>query len=62
MRVHVFLAFVHELHVTCNLTDPRHIGVNEQVAIFLYMCVTGLNTHHVTEKFQHSPDTIAKYV
>ena len=62
MQVHVFLAFVHELHVACNLMDSWHIGVNEQVTIFLYMCVTGLSTCHVVEQFQHSPNTIAKYV
>ncbi|KAF8546257.1 hypothetical protein OG21DRAFT_1367540, partial [Imleria badia] len=24
-------------------------------------CVTGLSTHHVGERFQHSPTTISKY-
>lgn len=59
MRVHVFLALVHELHVTCGLTDSHHVGANEQVAIFLYMCVTGLNTQHVAERFQIQVSFIA---
>ncbi|KIJ09149.1 hypothetical protein PAXINDRAFT_33619, partial [Paxillus involutus ATCC 200175] len=35
--------------------------VEEQLAIFLYMCVTGLSSHHVAERFQCSPDTVMKY-
>ncbi|KJA25662.1 hypothetical protein HYPSUDRAFT_94262, partial [Hypholoma sublateritium FD-334 SS-4] len=37
MRVHVFLAFVHELCVTCGLQDSRYVHLDEQAAIFLYM-------------------------
>ena len=60
MRVHVFLAFVHELRVVCGLEDSRYIGLDEQAAIFLYMCVTGLSIRHVGERFQHSNETISK--
>ena len=60
MHVHVFLAFVHELRVVCGLGDSRHVGLDEQVAIFLYMCVTGLSIRHVAERFQRSNDTISK--
>ncbi|KAJ2996683.1 hypothetical protein NUW54_g7212 [Trametes sanguinea] len=38
MRLHVFLAFVGELRA-CGLKDTRYIEVEEQAAIFLYMCV-----------------------
>jgi hypothetical protein len=39
----------------------RHgISVEQQLAIFLYTCVTGLSTHHVAERFQHSPTTISR--
>jgi hypothetical protein len=34
----------------------------EQVTIFLYTCVTGLSSHHVTEHFQHSHTMTQKYV
>jgi hypothetical protein len=33
-----------------------------QLAIFLYTSITGLSVHHVGERFQHSNDTITKYV
>ncbi|KIN95155.1 hypothetical protein M404DRAFT_46966, partial [Pisolithus tinctorius Marx 270] len=35
--------------------------IEEQLAIFLYFCVTGLSSHHVGERFQHTPETVAKY-
>ena len=60
VRVHVFLALVHELRVVSGLGDSHYIGLNEQVAIFLYMCVTGLSLRHVAERFQRSNDTISK--
>ena len=60
MRVHVFLAFVHELWVVSGLGDSRYVGLDEQVAIFLYMCVTGLSIRHVAERFQRSNDTRSK--
>lgn len=60
VRVHVFLAFVHELRVLSDLEDSRYIGLNEQAAIFLYMCVTGMSIRHVAERFQRSNDTISK--
>ncbi|KAK0440669.1 uncharacterized protein EV420DRAFT_1249896, partial [Desarmillaria tabescens] len=39
----------------------RNVFLEEQVAIFLYMCVTGLSVRHVGERFQRSNETIAKY-
>ena len=39
----------------------RNISSEEQLAIFLHACVTGLSVHHIGERFQHSNDTIAKY-
>ena len=60
--VHVFLALVQELYVTCHLEDGRDVSLNEQVAIFLYMCVTGLSIWHVAERFQCSNDTISMWV
>lgn len=60
MRVHVFLAFVHELRVTCGLQDSKYVHLDEQAAIFLYMCVTGLSIRHAGERFQRSNETISK--
>ena len=41
--------------------DSRRVTLEEQLAIFLYMCVTGLTVHHVGERFQHSSNTISWY-
>ena len=60
MRLHVFLALDHELRFL-GMKDGQTVGVNEQVAIFLYMCVTGLSVRHVGERFQQANGTISKY-
>ena len=31
--------------------NPWHITLKEQLAIFLYMCVTGLSVQHIGEQF-----------
>jgi len=31
------------------LQSSRHISLEEQLAIFLYTCMTGLSLHHVSE-------------
>jgi hypothetical protein len=43
VRVHVFLALEHELQVVSGMDDLRYVELWEQLAIFLYMCVTGLS-------------------
>lgn len=40
--------------------NSKHVTLEEQLAIFLYTCVTGLTIRHVGERFQHSNDTISK--
>jgi hypothetical protein len=41
--------------------DSRNgVTLEEQLAIFLYMCVTGLNARHTGERFQQSNETIAR--
>lgn len=62
MHLHVFIAFVANLQLLCGLTTSKFgITVEEQEAIFLYMCVTGLSIHHVGERFQHCNETISLY-
>lgn len=61
MRKNVFCALVRELQA-CGLQDSKYILLDEQVAIFLYTCVTGLSSRHVGERFQHSHSTMQKYV
>jgi hypothetical protein len=53
MRKYIFHALLHELR-TCRLRDSKYIKLDEQVAIFLYTCMTGLLSCHVAEHFQHS--------
>jgi hypothetical protein len=59
MRLHVFSALVAHLY-SCGMRDSRHLRLDEQVAIFLYMAVTGLPIRHVGERFQRSNETISK--
>jgi hypothetical protein len=40
----------------------KYISLEEKLAIFLYTCVTGLSLRHVGECFQHSTETISKYI
>lgn len=39
----------------------KHVKLEEQLAIFLYACVTGLPVRHLGERFQRSNETISKY-
>ena len=61
LRKETFLSLVAEF---CSLGhwDARDITLDEQIAIFLYMSVTGLTTRHVGECFQHANSTISWYV
>lgn len=68
-RIHTELGV--SLEVYNNLIEElRHLGYNnsryvsleEQLAIFLYMCVTSLTIRHVGERFQRSNDTISRWV
>lgn len=54
-----FLLLVNELR-SMGLEDTRNVTLEEQVAIFLYICITGLTTVHVGERFQRSNDTITR--
>ena len=40
--------------------NSRHVFLEEQLAIFLYMCMTGLTIRHVGERFQRSNETISR--
>ena len=55
----VFQQLIIELR-SMGYTDSRYITLEEQLAIFLYTCVTGLTIRHVGERFQRSNDTISK--
>ena len=59
MHKEAFLQLVMDLR-EIGLTDSRNIVLEEQLAIFLYIRVTGLTTRHVAERFQHSNATITQ--
>ena len=59
VRKEVFLQLLLELRQAGH-RDSRGVTLEEQVAIFLYMCVTGLMMRHVGERFQRSNDTISR--
>lgn len=59
MRLHVFQRLVATLQA-CGVYQSRCLSVEEQVAIFLYMSVTGLSIRHVGERFQHANETISQ--
>jgi hypothetical protein len=61
VHLHVFRILVAYLQVI-GVKHSRSVMLEEQVAIFLYRCTTGLSIRHVGERFQRSNDTISKYV
>ena len=60
MHANVFLQLVTELR-TLGHTNSKFLSLEEQLAIFMYTCVTGLTIRHVGERFQRSSDTISRY-
>jgi hypothetical protein len=59
MNKHVFKQLIQEL-IQVGLHDTRYVTSEEQLAIFLYLAVTGLAQRHLEERFQRSADTISK--
>ena len=55
----VFLELIDELR-RFGHGNSRYVSLEEQLAIFLYMSVTGLTIRHVREWFQRSNETISK--
>ena len=42
--------------------NSKFVSLEEQLAIFLYTCVTGLSIRHVSERFQRATETTSQYV
>ena len=55
----VFLALIEELR-SMGHGDTKYVTLEEQLAIFLYMSVTGLSIRHTRERFQRANGTISK--
>jgi len=58
---HVFIILLNVLRES-SIDNSKNVTLKEQLAIFLYACVTGLSVRHLGEWFQCSNDTISKYV
>jgi hypothetical protein len=57
----VFHALIKSLQ-SAGYTSSRYVTLDEQLAIFLYTCVTGLSIRHVGERFQRATETVSRYV
>ena len=55
--------FLEMITILCNFgyDSSKSVQIEEQLAIFLYMSVTGLTIRHTGERFQRSNETISKY-
>jgi hypothetical protein len=56
---HVFYALIAELEYA-GYHSSRNVTIEEQLAIFLYTCVTGLSIRHVSERFQRATETVSR--
>jgi hypothetical protein len=59
VTLEVFNSLIQELR-HLGYDSSRNVSLEEQLAIFLYMCVTGLTIRHVGERFQRSNGTISQ--
>lgn len=60
VKLHVFNKLVTTLQEQ-GLQDSSGVTLEEQLSIFLHMCVTGLTVRHVGERFQRASDTITRH-
>ena len=56
---HVFLGLCNDLR-RYGHQNSKHVTLEEQLAMFLYTCVTGLSIRHVSERFQRATDTTSR--
>ena len=61
VHLHVFRELVFTLRHMGH-QDSKYVTLEEQLAIFLYTCVTGLTSTHADERFQHTGKTISRFV
>ncbi|KIK24574.1 hypothetical protein PISMIDRAFT_98407, partial [Pisolithus microcarpus 441] len=57
---HVFKILLCELEQNGH-THSKNVSLEEQLAVFLYTCVTGLSIRHIGKQFQQSNSTVSKY-
>jgi hypothetical protein len=56
---HVFLELIRELRQLGH-DRSKYVSLEEQLAIFLYISVTGMTVRHAGERFQRSNETISR--
>ena len=56
---HVFLGLCNDLR-RYGHQNSKHVMFEEQLAMFLYTCVTGLSIQHVSERFQRATNTTSQ--
>ena len=59
VRREIFLELVCTLR-NFGVTGSKHVSLEEQLSIFLYMSMTGLTIRHTGKHFQRSNDMISK--
>ena len=59
VRRHVFLELIQELQ-RLGHDRSKYVSLKEQLAIFLYISVTGMTIRHAGERFQRSNETISR--
>ena len=61
MNANIFVGLVDELDELGH-DDSKFVSLEEQLAIFLYISVTGLTIRHAGKRFQQSNETVTWYV
>ena len=61
MKLEVFQFLCSELQNKGGLAPSGHIGVEEQVAMFLYAIAHSHTNREVQERFQHSGETVSRH-
>ena len=56
---HIFLSLCTDL-CWYGHWDSKTMSLEEQLAIFLYTCITGISIRHVNKGFQHATDTMSQ--
>ena len=62
MESHIFQALYNHLRSTNLLQNSRGVSVEEQLGIFMYMLSRNASFRTLTDRFQHSPETIHRHI
>jgi len=61
MKLEVFQFLCSELQNKGGLVPSKHVGIEEQVAMFLYAIAQSHTNREVQERFQHSGETVSRH-